>query len=717
MRQLSRHPPATTVVGSVAERPLEDRFCADYLALREPASAGLIDRLIVLLVCEDLGHGPRLRELLAGDRVENIELRLQLERRLPATLYARLFDASLAGLRDQILAALARLAAAYNFGAPVDPRRPTIDLHTLGHAFERSLSGRARKRGGVHYTPAWMTARVVDDTLGPSFAQLRPSDAELEPATLAAYAARVEGLRVLDPACGCGAFLLAALRRIVDERRWIAARTPASFDEHAAILATLTTNLFGVDVDLAPVERTRLLLGAHAGLAEHALAALDRNIRVGDSLLDPARGGFDCVVGNPPYVKFQALDPGARAEIRNHYASAKSGNFDLYIPFIECGLEALRDSGRMGIIAPNPWIKQASGEPLRALIRAGRNLERWVDFGDAQLFRGATTYTSLQFYRKRPAAGIELHEHGGAEPVGRIAYEDLPETGPWVFVAPESLRLINRLQARHPALVELVAGICVGVQTSADKIFQFHEVAPGRYRNDHGTFSFEGFLRPLVSGADVERYAAPAPARRILFPYVRREHAVELASPDELRRRAPRVWRYLRAHAEALRARERGKFDDARWYRFGRSQNIDKQHLAKLLIPRLVRRLAATPDLGGDYVADNVDVCYVLPRDNPDIWYLLGMLNCAIANFMFRRLSKPFRGDYRSANKQYIAPIPIPAPSPAQARAVAELARRLWAATSERRDAEARALDEQLDALAAELYGLTPAERALVCRA
>src|SRR5690606_13185425 len=80
----------------------------------------------------------------------------------------------------------------------------------------------------------------------------------------------------------------------------------------------------------------------------------------------------------------------------------------------------------------------------------------------------------------------------------------------------------------------------------------------------------------------------------------------------------------------------------------------------KLLIPRLVKRLAAAPDPDGAFVADNVDVSFVVPRSPDDLWYLLGVLNSSVANFIVVHTSKPFRGGYVSANKQYVAPLPIP---------------------------------------------------------
>ncbi|MGH7936264.1 MAG: Eco57I restriction-modification methylase domain-containing protein, partial [Chthoniobacterales bacterium] len=111
----------------------------------------------------------------------------------------------------------------------------------------------------------------------------------------------------------------------------------------------------------------------------------------------------------------------------------------------------------------------------------------------------------------------------------------------------------------------------------------------------------------------------------------------------------------------------------AEWYRFGRSQNIDKQDLQKLVVPRLVESLRVSLDREGTFALDNVDVGGIIPVGpaNDQLAFLLGILNGPIANIVFRAISKPFQNDYRSANKQFIAPIPSPLVTPAHRADVA----------------------------------------------
>jgi hypothetical protein len=164
-------------------------------------------------------------------------------------------------------------------------------------------------------------------------------------------------------------------------------------------------------------------------------------------------------------------------------------------------------------------------------------------------------------------------------------------------------------------------------------------------------------------------------------------------------RRFPRAWAHLRRWEPELRNRESDAFDDETWYRFGRNQSIEKQDIAKLIVPRLVQHIKSSFDLHGQYCLDNVDVGGILSSTQTDPDYLLATLNAPVCDYVFRVISKPFQNDYRSANKQFIAPLPVPN-ALAEARAeIAVCARRLQERWTHRRHL-LRGADERLSVLA-----------------
>ncbi len=116
-----------------------------------------------------------------------------------------------------------------------------------------------------------------------------------------------------------------------------------------------------------------------------------------------AGGGFEAVIGNPPYIRIQTMKEWAPREVelyKEHYAAASKGNYDIYVVFVEKGLDLLQAQGRLGFILPHKFFNSQYGQPLREIISQGRSLAAVVHFGDQQVFTGATTYTCLLFLEK-----------------------------------------------------------------------------------------------------------------------------------------------------------------------------------------------------------------------------------------------------------------------------------------------------------------------------
>lgn len=251
----------------------------------------------------------------------------------------------------------------------------------------------------------------------------------------------------------------------------------------------------------------------------------------------------------------------------------------------------------------------------------------------------------------------------------------------------------------------MTQAIIVGLQTSADQVYHLRRRAAGSYiyapeKAPECVVELEDeTMKPLVSGPEAKRYEEPETDVYILFPYERNDRGrMRLIPAGEMANRYPRAWNYLQSWEDKLRKRENRSFDDDEWYRFGRNQNIDKQDLPKLVVPRLVDHLRCALDSDGQYYLDNVDVGGVLSASSSDPAYLMGIMNGPVADVVFRAISKPFRGDYRSANRQFIAPLPVPNATPDERANVAARARSLQTRWTRRRDL-LRASQERLSTL------------------
>jgi len=144
-----------------------------------------------------------------------------------------------------------------------------------------------------------------------------------------------------------------------------------------------------------------------AGVPTRSLSAraAQKAKNAGEDTRDPSEGGFDCVIGNPPYVRIQAMKEWAPLEVEIYkelYRSAEAGNYDIYVVFVEAALRRLNADGQVGFILPHKFFNAKYGKGLRGIISHGKHLSHVVHFGDQQIFVGATTYTCLLFLSKEP---------------------------------------------------------------------------------------------------------------------------------------------------------------------------------------------------------------------------------------------------------------------------------------------------------------------------
>jgi len=809
---------------------------ARNVALRNPglsqgelnfAVQATIDRTVFLRICEDRGLEPygRLQALL---NVEGVYRRLfELFERADARYNSGLFHFQRESERpeapdtltpnlevdDRILKDILRRIyypeSPYEFSVlPADMLGQVYERFlgkvirlTAGHRAVVEEKPEVRKAGGVYYTPTHIVDYIVKQTVGRLLTGKTPRQA-----------AR---LRILDPACGSGSFLLGAYQHLLDwHLDWYRTHEPEkhSRGSRPAVCAApggdwrlttserkriLLSNLYGVDIDPQAVEVTKLslllkVLEGQSGellqrqfdrFQERALPDLAGNIKCGNSLVgrdlynnhqmglfdreeivraNPfewqdefpeimAAGGFDAVIGNPPYVRIQTLSefrpPAEMAYYKRHYRSAGHGNYDVSVLFVEKGLSLLNGRGLWGCIVPNKFFNSQYGGPLRELIAAGRHLAHVVHFGANQVFPGATTYTCLLFLDKAGASRIRFARvedldawtESGKATEGIVRSGAIGQ-GEWNFVVGDAARLFKRL-SQMPTKLGQVADIYVGIQTSADDVFILEKVKETRHlltvrsRAMEANWAFEkGLLQPLVSGTDVRRYCSLPERQYVLFPYRVTEGLAEILPFEAIATAHPRTARYLVQNKTQLERRERGKGKGPRWYGYIYPKNLARQSDPKICVPRLVERLHAALDADGSHFLDNVDVGGItLKADHEEqgLPYLLGLLNSRLLAWYFPFVSAPFRGGWRSANRQFLSQLPIrlvdfsdPADRQRHRRLV-ELVERMRALHSQFPAArtphdqaalkrQIDATDGQIDRLVYELYGLTDEEIRIV---
>ena len=487
--------------------------------------------------------------------------------------------------------------------------------------------------------------------------------------------------------------------------------------------------------------------GGMSGEASRQLAAWDPyDQNSGAAFFDPEwmygiTSGFHVVIGNPPYVRLQTLkqqDPEQVALFKDRYEAAKKGNYDLYVVFVECGLNMLSPDGQLAFILPHKFFNAQYGKPLRGLLSSGQSLRHVVHFGDQQIFPGATNYVCLLFLAKAGAdecrfVKVDDIDEWLAEPCGSegaIPAKRI-EASEWNFVVGRGAKLFEKLQQMPCALADIADRIFQGLVTGADPVFILSNTEDGLFASaaTQRVHDIEvELMHPLCKGSiDLRRYCIEKPARSILFPYKLVDGHAVLIPTTEFRKNYPNAWLYLVANRKLLEARERGKWKHDRWYAFGRSQNLAEMEQSKILTPSIAASASFTLDEsdyyyfvgsggggGGGYgvtLKRNIDL---------DLRYVVGLLNSHVVDWFLKRTASPFSGGYYAYNRQFIERLPIhpidvsDKTEKAEYNAIVKLVEQIMAAKKDDPNADTTACEREIDERVYQLYGLTKAEIAIV---
>jgi len=339
-----------------------------------------------------------------------------------------------------------------------------ISVNILGHIFEHSLndideiqaeiqgvttekSKTKRKKDGVFYTPKYITKYIVDNTVGKlcneKKTELDIQEAEYEKerkgrqkATIKKLTQKLEDYRnwllqitICDPACGSGAFLNQALEFLIAEHRYIDELQAKLFGDSIILgeveNSILENNLFGVDINEESVEIAKLSLWLRTARKGRKLKSLNNNIKCGNSLIDDpsvagdkafnwhnefpevfANGGFDLVIGNPPYVNLYNMD----SNHRNYFDESSDFpstylKYDLYVLFFDRGFSILKNNGHLSYIIPSVILSIPYGKNLRNKICSDYSIETIVDFTGFRVFADAMVESCILSIKKsKPTA-------------------------------------------------------------------------------------------------------------------------------------------------------------------------------------------------------------------------------------------------------------------------------------------------------------------------
>lgn len=509
-----------------------------------------------------------------------------------------------------------------------------LSLEDVITIFELAIPGAERTANGAVYTPSYIRNYIV----GQVFHSIaKPHDECL----------------CADIACGCGAFLYTLAETIHN-------RTQAPF-------ATIYHHLYGVDISEMSITRAKILLSLVALLHGEIIEDEDFNLFYGNSLTFDfihlsavqENGGFDVVVGNPPYVRSKHIDADTK-QLLPRWQTSRVGNADLYIPFFEIGMSVLCDEGILGYITVNTFFKSVNARALRRYFHENQVNLSIIDFGEQLVFKKKLAYTCLTFLSKTPRdtllytkADLADVEAQNNFVYSRINYNILDDHRGWNLNHSEVLNNIRLIENAGEALGDLYV-IKNGIATLANDVFIFRPTRTDDSfyyltRGDREYPIEKGICRDIIKPNILKTEAEIAEKEeKIITPYDDNSNVI---SEDFFISNYPQAYAYLQSCRDILDARDKGEGDYGAWYAFGRTQAIADSG-KKLLFPYM----SDLPHFVYMPQKDMMIYCgyAIYSESETELLFLKRVLESSVFDYYMRHTSKPYSTGYYSYAKNYV---------------------------------------------------------------
>ena len=512
-----------------------------------------------------------------------------------------------------------------------------LSLDLIVELFEQIVPEGEKKEKGIVYTPREIKEYIVSSVC-------RTNNAPT----------------VIDPSCGCGAFLVTAAQ-------YIHQHFNISYSD------VISQNIFGIDIDDGAIIKAKLLLellacvnGDYGEKSFNFLCANALNPKTISNVRKWQPEGFDCVVGNPPYVRFRNMSDESKKFLK-HWSSADTGNVDLYMPFFEVGMSLLKKGAVLSYITPNSYIQAVNGRKLRTFLSLQNHPITIVDFRDAQVFKNVTSYTcittidsslndtTIKYVRLNEEQTLDKHSFSEYQ---LSAFEN---GAPWRMRETDIDSIIQKLESAGNPLSKWK--IRNGLATLKNDIYFF---TPSKEDDEYYYRIFNGVEYRIERNICI-KVAKPNIIKTeqdlidkteiAIFPYELKKNVFMVIDEDEMMVKYPCTYRFFVDHKRVLQKRDKGKANYPAWYAYGRTQGMNNFG-KKLLIPYIAGEPIAVLCLEEKMLF----YCgYALISDNEQE---LRILKCFLESDAFwyyiYHTSKPYSKGYMAFAKNYIINFSIP---------------------------------------------------------
>jgi type I restriction-modification system DNA methylase subunit len=588
-----------------------------------------------------------------------------------------------------------------------------ISVNILGHIFEQSLTDleelqsnidnvdfdktkSKRKKDGVFYTPEYITKYIVENTLGKMCKEKREElligDGILIPQNLKKLTKKEQqtkdnleiyknwlfNLKILDPACGSGAFLNQALEFLIKEHSTLQndlALMGDLFSSYTVEESVLEHNLYGVDINEDAVEIAKLSLWLRTAKKGRALTSLADKILCANSLLEMpfSENSFDVVIGNPPYVRVQGLKSNYEDEAKLYeekFVSA-TGKYDLYALFMEQSFKMLNSKGKLSYILPHKFLISDFGSGIRGFLAENKAVQNLLHFGSEMVFEDASTYTCIIILshnnEKLNFKSISLKDIFNEFIYDYIDYEKLG-SDKWDLNNQDTIVVLDKLQKQPFTIKDIFSNISQGIVSMGDDIY----VLKGKFENNlfigyskelNCEVSLEKeIMKPFLKGEDVKSYGLLQADLYIIYPHFKDENNKTKPFEEEyFKNNFPLTYKYLEQFKEILINKKiKYKTNPKYWYSLHRSREINMFENEKIITPEISLGTNMTYDKSFFYHGTK---CYSFIKKDEikeDYKFYLTILNSSLMWFYLKNSGYELRGGFFAFKTAYLEPFPLP---------------------------------------------------------
>jgi adenine-specific DNA-methyltransferase len=524
-----------------------------------------------------------------------------------------------------------------NFNDLVLKEGRRFDLENLIELFEFVISPSDKIINGAVYTPRFIREYIIDHAF-----EKRRKD--------------LKSIKCIDLSCGCGGFLLTAARVLKK-------RTKLDYFD------IYKHNLFGLDITKYSIERSSLLLTLNAIENGEDLANFEFNFHIGNALsfdrkktFSQAELGFDCVIGNPPYVCSRNMENDTK-ELTKNWSVSRSGHPDLYIPFFQIGFENLAEDGVLGYITVNTFTKSVNGRALREYFSEKQPAFKIINFGGEQVFKQRNTYTCICIIENKigclqyKLTGSKHLNDLGEDDYSNYAYVDLNDLQGWNLVNSQTtLSIINKIENTGIQFGEKYT-TRNGIATLKNEVYKF---TPVKKDKKYFYLDFNGIIhkiekalcRDIVNSNKIKSSDdLKQKKEKIIFPYIQGKEDTLIIDEAVLKKKYPNAYQYLLSHKKLLAGRDKGEGEYEAWYAYGRRQSLDIKAY-KLFFPHICER--PTFVLCKDQNLLFYNGIAVISNDLKELTLLKKILESELFFTYIKNTTKNYASGYLSLSRNYL---------------------------------------------------------------